>query len=316
MKLPPLSGAALTAALALAADIPSLSSTLQNILANTDNSDLYHYPTDLTQGIVPKPIHSHNDYWRPIPVYTALSVGCASIEADIHLINSTLFIGHEPSALTLPRTLTSLYITPLLSILQHENPLSLFVPTPTRNGVFDTSSTQTLYLFIDVKTPGAPAWPSVLSALAPLRQANYLTTYNATATPPLTPGPITVIGTGNSPLDIISAASVRDYFYDAPLDTLTTAAGNNISATLSPIASASFLEQIGVVRNISAPLNSSQLAVLRQQVGAAHARGILVRYYELPAWPIGLRDGVWRVLWDEGVDFINADDVAAAAEMF
>ena len=33
-------------------DLP-LSGTLQNILQNTHNSDLYQYPTGLTQGIVP-----------------------------------------------------------------------------------------------------------------------------------------------------------------------------------------------------------------------------------------------------------------------
>jgi hypothetical protein len=37
----------------LAAPVPAVSSTLQNILHNTDKSDLYTYPTDLTRGIVP-----------------------------------------------------------------------------------------------------------------------------------------------------------------------------------------------------------------------------------------------------------------------
>lgn len=30
-----------------------ISDSLQNILSNTDNSDAYSYPTDLTRGIVP-----------------------------------------------------------------------------------------------------------------------------------------------------------------------------------------------------------------------------------------------------------------------
>jgi len=25
-----------------------------------------HYPTDITRNIVPKPLHSHNDYWRDV----------------------------------------------------------------------------------------------------------------------------------------------------------------------------------------------------------------------------------------------------------
>lgn len=341
MKSLLVSGAVFTAALALAADIPPFSSALQSILANTDKSNLYHYPTDLTQGIIPvrpstslpssspppyeppltpppspqKPIHSHNDYWRTIPFYTALSYGCVSTEADVWLYNQTLYIGHEQSALTTPRTFTSLYINPILDTLRRQNPTSAFVAAPTRNGVFDTNAAQTLYLFIDVKTEGNSTWPSVLSALDPLRQAGFLTRYNASAASPLTLGPITVMGTGNSPLPFIASQPTRDYFYDAHLDTLLTSP-INITSALSPIASASFLEQFGVVRNISQPFNSTQMALLRQQIGAAHARGIKVRYYELPSWPITLRDEVWRILWDEGVDLINADDLAAAAETF
>ena len=37
------------------AGVPQLdvSATMQNILANTDNSPAYTYPTDLTRGIIP-----------------------------------------------------------------------------------------------------------------------------------------------------------------------------------------------------------------------------------------------------------------------
>lgn len=40
---------------AVPASVPQLdiSATLQNILANTDNSPSYTYPTDLTRGIIP-----------------------------------------------------------------------------------------------------------------------------------------------------------------------------------------------------------------------------------------------------------------------
>lgn len=104
-----------------------------------------------------------------MPFYTALSVGCVSIEADVWLYNDTLYVGHEQSALTTQRTFQSLYIDPILSVLQAQNPTnSSFVTGTTRNGVFDTSSGQTLYLFVDVKTSGATTWPVVVKALQPL----------------------------------------------------------------------------------------------------------------------------------------------------
>jgi len=72
--------------------IPDVSSSLQNILRNTHRSDLYSYPTDFTRGIIPKPLHSHNDYWRDVPFYSALSWGAVSVEADVWLMNDTLYV--------------------------------------------------------------------------------------------------------------------------------------------------------------------------------------------------------------------------------
>jgi len=73
-------------------DIP-LSQPIQGVLA-TNNNDLYTYPTDFTQGIMPKTVHSHNDYWRPKPFYSALSNGVISVEADVWLYNGTLYVSN------------------------------------------------------------------------------------------------------------------------------------------------------------------------------------------------------------------------------
>lgn len=77
---------------AVATTVLDVSNTLQNILKNTDRSDKYTYPTDLTRGIIPKAFHSHNDYWRDVPYYSALSYGAISVEADVWLINGTLYV--------------------------------------------------------------------------------------------------------------------------------------------------------------------------------------------------------------------------------
>jgi len=190
-------------------DIP-LSSKLDTILSHAQGNPLYTYPTSLTQGIIPKAFHSHNDYWRPVPFYSALSVGAVSIEADVWLYNGTLHVGHEQSALTSSRTFDSLYIQPILSVLRAQNPNSSYVTTgvPTKNGVYDTAGGQTLYLFVDLKTAGATTFPAVVKALQPLRDAGYLTTFNGTG---VTQGPVTVIGTGNTPLNQVQGVSPRDY---------------------------------------------------------------------------------------------------------
>ena len=294
-------------ALAAPVSIP-ISSTLQNILDNTDGSDLYTYPTDITRGIVPKPIHSHNDYWRDVPFWSAISVGAASVEADVWLFNDTLYVGHEQAALTPARTLDSLYIQPILDVLKRTNPDSAFVEQgATPNGVFDTSSGQTLALFIDLKTPGDETWPSVVAALQPLRDAGYLTTFNGTG---VTSGAVTVIGTGNTPQSNFTTDEPRDYFFDANLALLNDSQ-SNITAAISPVASTQFSRYVGEINGTT--FNDTQLAIVREQIGLATEKGILARYWDTPAWPISTRNAVWRTLIDEGVGLLNADDLDAAA---
>ncbi|KAL9110730.1 MAG: hypothetical protein Q9227_004722 [Pyrenula ochraceoflavens] len=262
----------------------------------------------LSNSNLQKAIHSHNDYWRDLPFYTALSYGCVSVEADVWLYNETLYVGHEQSALTPARTFNSLYIEPILDTLHRENPTSHFVSSPAKNGVFDTASSQTLYLWVDVKTNGEQTWPSVVQALQPLRDGGYLTTYNSTSG--VTPGAVTVIGTGNTPLDQVQPLSSRDYFYDAPIPYLGSTF-SNITADVSPIASTDFAPQFGTINGTS--FNSTQLATLRSQIATAAAKGIKVRYWDTPAWPISTRNAIWETLVREGVGLLNADDLAAAS---
>jgi hypothetical protein len=181
------------------------------------------------------------------------------------------------------------------------------VPNPTKNGVFDTTSDQTLYLFIDLKTSGSETWPYVLKALEPLQQAGYLSSYDGKT---FTSGAVTIIGTGNTPLSAVQSAIPRYAFYDAPLGLLSTTF-SNITANDSPIASTDFAVWFGDVR--SETFNDTQLATLRSQLDIAHAKGIKARYWDQPGWPVGTRNAVWRTLWDEGVDLLNVDDLEGVA---
>lgn len=293
------------------ADIP-INSALQTVLSAAPSDPKYTYPTSFTQGIIPKAFHSHNDYWRPVPFYSALAAGAISIEADVWLYNNSLHVGHEQSALSNERTFDSLYIQPILSVLRRQNPNSSFVTTgTTHNGVYDTSAAQTLYLFVDLKTDGPSTFPYVVAALQPLRDAGFLTSFNGSA---VTPGAVTVIGTGNTPLNLVQGVSPRDYFYDAPIPTLATTFAN-ITSDVSPIASTDFAVQFpGVVGNTG--LNTVQTVLLKAQIAVAHAKGIKVRYWDQPGWPVGTRNAVWRSLWDNGVDLINVDDIQGVADFW
>ena len=123
-------------------------------------------------------------------------------------------------------------------------------------------------------------------------------------------GPVTVIGTGNAPLPLIKAAKNRDAFFDGPLQDLNS---DEIDALMSPIASTAFKKQFGRVKNVEEFLKSPQIEKLREQVKAAHSKGILVRYWNLPEYPLNLRNQIWQMLIDEDVDLLNADDLKGAA---
>lgn len=230
------------------------------------------------------------------------------MEADVWLYNGTLYIGHEQAALSTARTFDGLYIQPILRTLRTTNPNSSFVTSPTRNGVFDMSSGQTLYLWIDVKTDGPTTFPYAVRALQPLRDAGYLTKVLANGT--VVPGPVTVIGTGNTPLNQVQGIAPRDYFFDAPLPLLGSTF-SNITSSVSPIASTDFAVQFGSVPD--GRFNASQLALLATQVSIANGKGVGVRYWDTPAFPISTRNRVWTTLYNAGVSLINVDDLVAGA---
>jgi hypothetical protein len=217
-------------------------------------------------------------------------------------------VGHEPSALTASRTLSSLYLDPILDTLHRLNPKTPFSQEGEQNGVYDTDAAQTLYFFIDMKTASSDTWPAILAALEPLRRGQWLTTFDGKE---LFKRPVTVIGTGNTQLKDVREYTPRDVFFDAPLAELEKAPFVNLTSNESPIASTNFAAVFGDVRRRE--MNATQLDVLRRQVDAAHGKGIMARYWNQPAFPIGTRNAIWRTLWDEGVDLLNVDDLKGAS---
>jgi len=286
------------------------------------------YPTDFTRNVVPIPCHSHNDYWRRVPLYQAIHFGCTSVEADVWLVDDDLYVGHSPSSLTQNRTFRSLYVDPLVRILDRQNPTTSFVDgSLTRNGVFDEDPSQTLVLLVDFKTDDSTLFPDVESQLSSLRDRGYLSYWDGTK---FNSRAVTVVGTGNTAFSsVVANQTYRDIFFDAPLHLLsaprlpTTMEGQGTQG-LDPLlggaqftvensyyASTDFLSTIGFPWR--GYLNENQLQKLREQIAEARKRGLMSRYWNTPIWPIGLRNHIWRVLVREGADVLNVDDLRAAS---
>lgn len=294
-------------------------------------SDLAEYPTDATRDVLPIPCHSHNDYWRRIPLFDALHWGCTSVEADVWLFDDDLYVGHHTASLTRNRTFRSMYVNPLVDLLDHMNPTTSFGKI-SGHGVFDMSPNQTLTLLVDFKTAAADTYNAVYDQLSALRERDYLT-YYSDAEKKLIQRPITVVGTGNAPFDLILANSTRrDIFFDAPLNrlwdqpadqadqsdtptsgqgTVGTTPSSTFNSTNSYYASVSFARTIGFVW--LGHLTPVQLAKIRGVTQGAHARGLKVRWWDTPAWPVSKRNHIWSILVREEADVLNVDDLRGAA---
>ncbi|MCJ1301316.1 Altered inheritance of mitochondria protein 6 [Hypocenomyce scalaris] len=115
---------------------------------------------------------------RQRTLYDALVAGCTGVEADVHLVDGDLLVGHNTASLT-PDTAT--------------------VPLP--------------YSLMSKSTAPPPPGPVVLQQLEPFRSRGWLTSFNGTD---VLSGPITVVGSGNTPFDLLNAnTAYRDTFFDA-----------------------------------------------------------------------------------------------------
>lgn len=292
-------------------------------------------------GVYPIACHSHNDYWRPRPLATALLNGCISVEADVWLRDGQVVVGHTEAGLSPTRNLSSLYIEPLLQLLYQQNDYRSNdkEASNTMTGVFESDPLQTLALMLDFKSDDPSLWQHVYQALEPLRQRGYLTHFNGTS---VWTRAVTVVVSGSAPFsEIASQHHFRDMFFDAPLEIFSTvsespalpgqasanetAAGGidlrsaighpTNAAVYSPAnsyyASGNFKHIVG--RVWGSKLSEQQLSLIRAQIRGAHARGLKARYWGVPSWPLGTRNYLWRVLVREGVDVLSVENVRAVA---
>lgn len=289
----------------------------------------------------PVPCHSHNDYWRPRPLIDAISLGCSSVEADVWLVDGDLYVGHRLQDLDMNKSLRNMYLDPLLGMLGDQTKHSDSSSTPIAKPlIFHRYPNQTLTLLIDFKDTGFEAFQLFHQQLQPFRDKGYLTYYNGQDR---INRALTVVATGQESLFqlILANATYRDVFFDAPLQRLWqppqapisdqdrrtfsmdygTAMSDGLrpaiespepfDATNSYYASVSFRSAVGYVWR--GHLSPKQMRVIRGQIRGARRRGLKVRYWDTPNWPIALRNHVWHVLIKEGADVLSVDDIRGCA---
>jgi hypothetical protein len=238
----------------------------------------------------PRPLtraHAHNDYEHPRPLLDALDQGFCSVEADIHLIQGHLLVGHDPRELRPDRTLQSLYLDPLKKRIA-ENGGRVYRDGPT------------VTLMIDVKSDAAQSYAALKEALQPY--APLLTVFRGDQ---LEPGAITIVISGNRDRATMTGEAVRLAALDGFFSDLD--AKSPLSASLIPWVSGQWKKSF--TWKGEGEISPEDAAKLKAMVAKAHTQKRLIRFWDAPD-----HEHAWKSLYDAGVDLINTDHLPGLAK--
>jgi hypothetical protein len=225
--------------------------------------------------------HSHNDYWRPHPLYDALQLGFKSVEADVFLIDTTLQVGHEPAALRRANTLQSLYLDPLRKIQQTQSCYT---------------QPAELWLFVDFKNDGPATY---------VRLRQVLARYRALLSTPRHPRPagVRVILTGGYPRAEVLADPEALVFLDGQLADIGAARATDVCTVNGDWATYFKWNGLG-------PLPAAEVARLRAWNDKAQRTGQKIRFWNTPAATPAQRRAVWATLLRYPAVLVGADELA------
>ncbi len=224
--------------------------------------------------------HAHNDYLHERPLLDALDNGFCSVEADVFLVDGELLVAHTAAELSPERTLRGLYLDPLRERITRLN-----------SSVFGDG--QQLTLLIDLKSNGEATYQALDQLLQEYRE---ILAYSENGVKH--PGPVSVIISGDRPVETVAADTTRYVGIDGRLSDLDSDASVELLPLISDNWRLHFRWQ-GV-----GEIPDSELGKLKQLVEQIHHRKRRVRFWATPD-----TQAAWRVLHEAGVDLINTDDL-------
>lgn len=234
--------------------------------------------TVCAQQISSRPItqaHAHNDYNKINPLWGALKYGFTSIEVDVFAHEGQLRVAHVGVMLGLRKTLESMYLAPLNTMLK------------SRNWVYENYH-EPLILMIDFKTNRHETLSILLEIIKPYR---HLLTYYHDGKVHKKPLQILISGSG------FSFAQVKDldsiYVF---LDGSVNHCESDFPNALVPRGSAKFSN------HFSAKLDSTDIMKLQTKVNEAALCNKKLRFYAMKN-----RKKLWRKALDANVGWINVD---------
>ena len=229
-----------------------------------------------------KMAHSHNDYLNDKPLLSALENSFKSIEVDVYLLMSELYVGHNWLQLRKNKTIEKLYLDHLWQ-KYNENSGSIY-----KNNI-------PLYLLVDFKTSSNKTYLALLTKLE-----KYKPMLTRVVSGSLIQGAVTIIISGDKPdVDEFKKETERITFLDGRFSDI----GMNISNDIMPLISMSWLDHFqwdGIGK-----LPKNQRAVLDKIIKAVHLEDKHLRFWATPD-----NKNSWMTLERAGVDLINTDKIS------
>ncbi len=229
-----------------------------------------------------KMAHSHNDYLNDKPLLSALENSFKSIEVDVFLLMSELYVGHNWLQLRKNKTIEKLYLDHLWQ-KYNENSGSIY-----KNNI-------PLYLLVDFKTSSNKTYLALLTKLE-----KYKPMLTRVVSDSLFQGAVTIIISGDKPdVDEFKKETERITFLDGRFSDI----GMNISNDIMPLISMSWLDHFqwdGIGK-----LPKNQRAVLDKIIKSVHLEDKHLRFWATPD-----NKNSWITLEQAGVDLINTDKIS------
>jgi alkaline phosphatase len=225
-------------------------------------------------------IHAHNDYEHNVPFSDAHKLRLGSIEADVFLINDSLFVSHSLKTLSRDVLFDGAYLSKLNEAVKENK------------GTAYTDRSSVLQLLIDLKTDSLNTLKAVIN--------------NIQKYPELLDNPsVRFVITGNQvPADQFS--SYPNYIlFDGNLDKPSHLEQlQRIGLFSANFAKFSRWKGEGEIP-------AADLELIRAAIGKAHMLHKQIRFWGVPDTP-----NTWRIMMALGVDYINTDKIAEAAKFF
>lgn len=229
-------------------------------------------------------IHSHNDYWRPVPFWTAYSSKLYSYEADIYYVDGQIYVAHDREDIKPENTLEKLYIEPIVSVYK------------ANEGKPWKDAKHGIQLLVDIKDETDPSMQALSEAFG-----RYPEVFDRS----VNPYGVQIAITGNFPEPEDFDKWPKFMGIDGRLDIDYTPEQFERVVLISE-----YLRDF-VKWNGKGTLIPEQEEKLKEVIDRVHKMGRPIRFWSTPEC-----ETTYYTFYNLGIDFVNTDDPASASTFF